>query len=177
MKTFSKIILLFAAIIFSNKSFAQWSNLLSENVDGCSIPALPSGFTSYPAATVGFETDSTNASDCTNASGGKNIVIRNVNSSTGDYILYFPAFSTLGKSVVSLSWNSRVSTHFMDLGSSVNSLEYSTDGANWTVVSYTENGPTSAWAQVNNASTIDLRSEEHTSELQSHSGSRMPSSA
>ncbi|MEI7801214.1 MAG: T9SS type A sorting domain-containing protein [Bacteroidota bacterium] len=159
MKNFlAKLFLLIISVTLSNQSKAQWSNLISENVDGVTVPSLPTGFSSFPSGSFGFISDSTNSSDCVGASGLNNIEIRNDSSVTGDYILYFPSFSTVGKSLVNVSWNSRVSTHFLDLGSSINDLEFSTDGSTWNVISYAENAASSTWAAVNNGTPISLPS-------------------
>lgn len=154
MKSFTKLFFLLIAISFQSK--AQWATVVNENCDASVVPALPSGFTSYPNGVYGFKSDSTNYSDCVGASGLSNIVIRNDSSATGDYMLYFPTFSTIGKDSVHISWVSRVSSHFLDLGSSINNFEFSTNGTDWTTLNFTDNPANSTWAAVNYGSPVTM---------------------
>jgi len=130
--------------------------VMSENFDSEIAPGLPFGWSTTLNYDLGFRTDSSNFSDYVGASGLKNAMIRN-SDSTGTYTFYSPVFSTENLVDVTLQFASRVSNNYLTPGSTLPVLEYSANGgSDWSALSYIENEANSTWALANGGIPIPL---------------------
>jgi hypothetical protein len=137
------------------------SLLWHQNFDSSTTTGtLPAGWsnTALNAYSHGWAVDSTNFSNTyTGFSAQKNVVVKNVNNSTGIYGLITPPFSTVGKAGISLNFASRVSSNFIASGSSTPQFYFSiNNGSTWDSILYADNAANSTWGIVNGGLSIQL---------------------
>ncbi len=153
--TFRKAILVATIAInlfFFQNAKAQQDTLYMENFDSSQFN-LPIGWT-----TNHWIMDTTNNSNNTNASALNNVTIKN-DSGSGDWFLMTRDISTIGHGNIKVLWDARLSSHFLDSGSTITSFSWTKDnGVTWNNLSYTENIPMtgSPWIWDNDSIRIPL---------------------
>lgn len=156
-----RIYISFLLLFFSVVQIKAQTLLWHQTFDSISsIGSLPTGWanTSFNSYSHGWAVDSTNFSNIyTGFSAKKNVVIKNVNNSTGTYGLLTPSFSTIGKAGITLNFASRVSSNFTTSGSATPKLLFTnTNGNSWDTLLYNDNAANSTWSIVNGGVNIIL---------------------
>ena len=154
-----KISIAFCFLIsfISIKAVKAQTVIYNENFDG-QVLTFPNGWTA-DTANGGWKMDSTNVDTIPGASGYQNIAISNATGLSGTYNLTSKTIFTSGYDNINVLWDARLTKHFRDSGSTIESFDYSTDGgSNWTNIPYTENpsNGTSFWYADNGGSRINL---------------------
>ncbi|MEY4875605.1 MAG: hypothetical protein RL708_754 [Bacteroidota bacterium] len=160
----SKSIYLFLVCIVATvnlKTAMAQTILFQQNFDSIPQLTIPLNWANTLASnpvSLGWYADSTNfSSGYTNASGIQNLVIKNVDNSTGIYTIASPNISTVGFKNITVLWASRVSNNFTTSGSTTPNLFYSiNNGSSWNNIPYTDNAANSTWALVNSGVQIAL---------------------
>ncbi|MFM2224915.1 MAG: hypothetical protein RJA07_1117 [Bacteroidota bacterium] len=155
------LFLILIAVALSLKTSIAQTVLFQQNFDSIPQLTVPLNWANTLASNpnnLGWYVDSTNfSSGYSNSSGMQNLVIKNVDNSTGLYTVTSPSISTLGFKNITILWASRVSNNFTTSGSTTPNLFYSiNNGASWNNISYTDNAANSTWALVNSGVQIAL---------------------
>ena len=137
----SKLIytLLFFLVVSIGQTFSQVV-IYTETFNSVSIPGLPSGWSASSAEV--FTNDLTPSMGYSDASGGNNLLARNCNPNGEVRSFEVDGISTIGAVGLTVSFGHRRTSSFTPPVT----LEWSSDGSNWNVISYSTPGSTSTWA-------------------------------
>lgn len=126
-------------LLFMGLDLQAQTVLFSENFNGVTEPALP-GTCSATSSEI-FTNILTPSAGYSGASGSNNLLSRNCNPNGEIRSFQMEGISTLGRGGITVSFGHRITGSF----SPAVSLEWSSDGATWNVITYSTPGTSSVW--------------------------------
>jgi len=137
-------------------------SVIYDQTFNAAYPSWPSGWSASPSKS-GWVMDTSTANNSlaaglttyTDASGGAMVEVSNPTTTNATDLLYSAPISTVGYTSISITYGVRNSSKFNSNGSSI-SLAWSSDGATWNNIPFTDANNDGNWYLINDGIRINL---------------------